>query len=166
MEQAVIMGAEPARLSTYSAEASDLARTLFAILVALCSQGRAVNVVVNVDGEHGTAARWRLQREHEPRLPGRHANMLSGLITPDWANCEGDTFREPFLEWAVTVQRGDTLGDSSRVAVVSRHSPQELRAALWSHITTIGSDCQRSRTLVNDFLTSGLDCNSAGLERT
>ena len=135
MEQAANMEPEPARLSTYSAEAAELARTLFAILVALCNQGRAVNVLVNVERQHGTAARWRLKRGHEPRLPGRHANMLSSLSTPNWANCEGDTFRERFLEWAVTVQRGDTLGDSLRVAVVSRHSPQELRAALWSHIT-------------------------------
>ena len=166
MEQAAIMEAEPARLSTYSAEAADLARTLFAILVALCNQGRAVNVLVNVERQHGMAARWSLKRGHEPRLPGRHANMLSGLSTPDWANCEGDTIRERLLEWAVTVQRNEALGDLVRVAVVSRHSPQELRAALWSHITLVGSDYQRLRTFGNDFLTSGLECNSAGLEQT
>ena len=96
MEQAANMKAGPARLSTYSAEAADLARTLFAILVALCNQGRAVNVLMNLDRQHEIAAWWRLKREHEPRLPRRHANMLSGLITPDWANCEVDTFRERF----------------------------------------------------------------------
>ena len=110
MEQAANMEAGPARLSTYSAEAADLARTLFAILVALCNQGRAVNVLMNLDRQHEMAAWWRLKREHEPRLPGRHANMLSGLITPDWANCEGDTFRERFLEWAVTVQPDESSG--------------------------------------------------------
>ena len=161
-----MMEAEPASLSTYSAEAADLTRTLFAILVALCNQGRTVNVLMNVDRQHGMAARWRLKLRHEPCLPGRHANTLSGLITPDWAICEGDTFRERFPEWEVTVQRDETLGDSLRVAVVSRHSPPELRAALWSHITTIGSNYQRLRTLVNDFLTSGLECSSAGLQQT
>ena len=143
MEQAAIMEAEPARLSTHSAEAADLSQTLFAILVALCSQGRAVNVLVNVDGQHGTAARWRLKQRHEPRLPEQHANMLSFHLTLDWAHCEGDTFRERFLEWEVTVQRyeiqrSDTLGDSLREEVVSRHSPQELRATLGRTI----SDCE------------------------
>ena len=37
------MGTELARLSTYSAVAPDIDRTLFAVLVALCNQCRAVN---------------------------------------------------------------------------------------------------------------------------
>ena len=98
MEQAANTEADPARLSTYSAEAADLARTSFAILVALCNQGRAVNVSTNVERQSGIAAWRRLKREHEPRRPGRHANMLSGLLAPDWANCEGDTLRERFLQ--------------------------------------------------------------------
>ena len=64
------------------------------------------------------------------------------------------------------VQSGESLGDAFRVAVVSRHSPQELQPALWSDITTIGMDDQRLRTFVIDFLTSGLGYNSAGLEHT
>ena len=60
------------------------------------------------------------------------------------------------------VQSGETLSDSLRVAEVSRHSPQNIQAALWSHIMTIGSDYQRLRTFVNDLLTSGLEYNSSG----
>ena len=60
------------------------------------------------------------------------------------------------------VQSGETLTDSLRVAEVSRHSPQNIQAALWSHIMTIGSDYQRLRTFVNDLLTSGLEYNSSG----
>ena len=126
---------------------------------------------MNVERQDGMAAWWEKKRAHEPRLPGRHANMLSDLLAPDRANCEGDTFRERFREWEVTVQRyevqsGETLTDSLRVAVVSGHSPQELQAALWSEITTIGWNYQRLRTFVNDFLTSGLEYNSVGLEQT
>ena len=109
MEHAANMEAEPARLSTHSAEAADLARTLFATFVALCNQGRAVNVLMKVERQAGMAAWWRLKRAHEPRLPGQHANMQSSLLAPDRAKCEGDTFRERFLEWEVTVQRGVKL---------------------------------------------------------
>ena len=58
---------------------------------------------------------------------GGQTNMLSGLTGPDRADCAANTCREPFLEWKVALRRhevlsGETLGDSSRVAVVSGHS--------------------------------------------
>ena len=40
---------EPERLSTSTAESVELARTLFAILVSLCNQERAVNILMNVE---------------------------------------------------------------------------------------------------------------------
>ena len=49
MEKAAEIDTEPARLSTYSPVAADFARTLFAILVALCNQGRAVHIWMNVE---------------------------------------------------------------------------------------------------------------------
>ena len=60
------------------------------------------------------------------------------------------------------VQSGETLYDAFRVAVVSRHSPQELRAAIWSDITTIGMDDQPLRTFVIDFLTSWVGVQLCG----
>ena len=97
--------------------------------------------------------------------------MLSGLLTADRENCEGDTIRERILEREASVQRyevqsGETLSDSLRVAEVSRHSRQDIQAAPWSHIMTIGWNYQRLRTFVQDLLTSGLEYNSAGLELT
>ena len=47
---------------------------------------------------------WRLKREYEPRLPGRHANMLSGLIALGWSKCAPDILRERFLERKSTVR--------------------------------------------------------------
>ena len=63
------------------------------------------------------------------------------------------------------VPSGETLDDSLLVAVIvmSRHSLPELRAALRSHFKTIGRDCQKLRTFVNDFLTSGLEYTSAAV---
>ena len=104
------------------------------------------------------------------RFPVQHANMLSDLIAPDDTNCAAEAFKERFLEWDNPVQRygvpsGETLDDSLMVAVIvmSRHSPPELRAALRSHIKTKGRDCQKLRTFVNDFLTSGLEYTSAAV---
>ena len=78
-------------------------------------------------------------------FPGRHANMLSGLTT--------GVVRELLLEQevavlALRVPSGAVLGDSQRVAVVSRHSPPEVRVALRTHIATLGTDYQRMRTFV------------------
>ena len=63
------------------------------------------------------------------------------------------------------VPSGETLDDSLLVAVIvmSRHSLPELRAALRSQIKTIGRDCQKLRTFVNDFLTRGLEHASAAV---
>ena len=43
MERAAEMDNGPARVSTWSVVGADLARTLFAVLVALCNQGRALS---------------------------------------------------------------------------------------------------------------------------
>ena len=59
-EHAANMETEPGRLSTYNAEAADLARKLFAILVALCNSRRAVSMLMIVERRNGVAAWWRL----------------------------------------------------------------------------------------------------------
>ena len=56
----------------------------------------------------------------------------------DWLNCAADVFRQLCLDWEVAVQRYDmksdeVLGDSLRVAVVSRHSHPAVRSALRAH---------------------------------
>ena len=48
----------------------------------------------------------------------------------------------------------EILGDSLRLATVSRQSRPEVRSALGTHITAIGTDYMSLRTFVNDFLTS------------
>ena len=96
--------------------------------------------------------------------------MLLDLIAPDCTTCAAEPFKEPFLDWENPVQwygvpSGETLGDSLMVAVIvmSRHSPPELRVALRSHTTTIGTDYQTLRTFVNDFLTTVLEYTSAAV---
>ena len=47
------METEPARLSTYSQVAADLTQTIFAILVVLCNQGRALSDTMDVQPRGG-----------------------------------------------------------------------------------------------------------------
>ena len=96
--------------------------------------------------------------------------MLSDLIAPGCTTFAAEAFKEPFLEFENRVQRygvpsGGTLGSSLMVAVIvmSRHSPPKLRSAPRSHIKTTGTDYQKLRTIVNDFLTNVLVYTSAGV---
>ena len=66
-EQAANMETHPSRVGTYNAETADLARKLVATLVALCNQGRAVNILLNVEMRNGIAVWWRLKREYVSR---------------------------------------------------------------------------------------------------
>ena len=100
-EHAAIMETEPGRLSTYNAEAADLARKLFAILVALCNPRRAVNILMIVE-----RLQWNgsmVEAEVRVRFPGRHANMLSDLIAPDYTKCAAEAFKERFLQSCAAV---------------------------------------------------------------
>ena len=94
--------------------------------------------------------------------------MLAGLIALDWGQCNTGSFRERFLEWEVAVQRyesqsADKLSDSLKVAIVSRHAPAEVRAAIRTHITFIGTSYSRLRVMVNEFLVNGLGYDSYGV---
>jgi hypothetical protein len=133
-----------------------LSRALFAILVHLCSKGRALNIMMRTEKNNGLAAWRRLKAEFEPKLPGRHANMLSGLISPEWQNLSVPDFRDQFLAWEVAVQRYEAqslevVSDSLRLAIVSRHSSPDVRAAVRNHITTIGSSYMKLQTMVNEY---------------
>ena len=106
----------------------------------------------------------------ESTFPGRDANMLSDLIAPGCTTFAAEAFKEQFLEFENPVQgygvpSCETLGSSLMVAVIvmSRHSPPKLRSALRYHITTTGTDYQKLRTIVNDFLTSVLEFTSAAV---
>ena len=64
--------------------AVELARVLYAILVSVV-QSKALSIMMNVEKGNGLQAWRRLKREYEPKLPGRHATMLAGLIAPAWS---------------------------------------------------------------------------------
>jgi hypothetical protein len=146
--------------------AVELARVLYAILVSVV-QNKALSILMNTEKGNGLQAWRRLKREYEPKLPGRHATMLAGLIAPAWSSLTVPQFRQKFLEWEVAVSRYETqsdeqLSDSLKVAVLNRHSPQDVRTALRSHISVIGTIFPKMRAFLNDYLGSGAEFDSGG----
>ena len=83
----------PPNALNYSEEAQLLARQLYHLLVTVCTRGRAVGVLMSSPRLDGFAAWRNLCLEYEPRLPGRHAAMLSALIQPTWSK-ELGTWRQ------------------------------------------------------------------------
>ena len=122
---------------------------------------------MNVEKGNGLQAWRRLKREYEPKLPGRHATMLAGLIAPAWSGLTVMQFKTKFLEWEVAVARYETqsdeqLSDSLKVAVINRHSPQDGRTALRSHISVIGTSFSKLRSFMSDYLGSGVEFDASG----
>ena len=52
MEQVEVVEDEP-RVASFDAEVRELARVLYAVLVNLCNQGRALNIMMNVENTMG-----------------------------------------------------------------------------------------------------------------
>ena len=91
MEQAAQLPLEPA-LQDFNEEVRNLSKILYALLVTLC-RGKAVNLLMHTEKHNGLAGWRRMKREYEPDLPGRHANMLAGVIAPDWSSLTTHTFK-------------------------------------------------------------------------
>mmetsp|Transcript_7726 Transcript_7726/g.16003 ORF Transcript_7726/g.16003 Transcript_7726/m.16003 type:complete len:130 (+) Transcript_7726:1-390(+) len=97
-------------------------------MVQLCQKGRAMTVIMGVERHNGYKAWQQVVREYEPRLAGRHANMLAALIALEWK--EGSDFREQLQALELAVDRyerqsGETLSSALQVAVVSRYMRSE-----------------------------------------
>ena len=111
----------------YGEDAQSLVQQLYHLLVATCTKGRAVGVLMSSPRLDGFGAWWRLCQEYEPRLPGRHAAMLAALTTPHWSK-EIANWRTEFQEWERAFERyeqqsGQVFAGTLRTAVVGKWAP-------------------------------------------
>ena len=83
MDKAADLEDEPF-LHEMADSAVELARVLYAILVSVL-QNKALSILMIVEKGNRLQAWRRLKLEYEPKLPGRHATMLAGLIAPNWS---------------------------------------------------------------------------------
>ena len=49
-----------------------------------------------------------------------------------------------------------------KVAVINRHSPQDVRTALRSHISVIGTSFSKLRIFLSDYLGNGVEFDAGG----
>ena len=162
------VAAHPSQLvqGTFGADQATLSKQLYHMLVMLCSQGRAVTIMMNVERHNGYEAWRRLKQEYEPNLPGRWATMLSSLISPSWTS-DGMRWREEFQQWEVDLARyeaqsGTRLPAAVRIAVVQRHAPPEVREAVRESSRIRGDDYAKLKQVALDYVISGLTFTSGG----
>jgi hypothetical protein len=84
-----------------------LAKKVYLTLVT-AMKGKALNLLRSVEKYNGFAA-WRALKSHyEPDVPGRHAGMLTGLLSPDWMGLNEQDFLEALGNWDTAVARWET----------------------------------------------------------
>ena len=153
-------------LSTMTPEAKKHAQTLFHVLVQ-CAEGKALSILRNVEASNGFQAWKALVECYEPALGGRHTAMLMGIISPSWDKVEEANFLETIEEWEVAIRRyedqsGDRVTDGTKVAVVMKYAPTSLRSALRSASSSLGTDYNKIKKYVRDFLQAGTTYNAQG----
>ena len=158
---------DPIEKDGFGTEATKLAKDLYHLLVILCPKGRPVPILMGGEKHNGLEA-WRLLcHEYEPRLPGRHASVLTGLIAPQWSRDLG-AWRMEFQVWEQSVTRYETqshqqLAGPLRIAIVQKFGPPEVGEAIRQMTRVIGDDYQRMRQVVMDYVLSGLQFSAQGV---
>eukprot|EP00439_Symbiodinium_sp_Y106_P052723 s3817_g7.t1 len=121
------------------------ARTLYHVLVQSV-EGKALSILMNVEKLNGLEG-WRaLVDAYQPDLGGRHTSMLMGIISPSW---EKD-------------QAVDIVSSATKIAVLMKYAPANLRGALRTNASMMGADYERVKKFMRDWLQSGVNYNSGG----
>ena len=97
--------AVPIGLSDMDEESSLLANQLFHILVMLMPKGKPVFLLMASERGNGFAAYLEVNLEMEPKIGGRHAAMLAGLIDPGWTGSDLEGFRMQLMQWELDIAR-------------------------------------------------------------
>ena len=123
-------------------------------------EGRALSVLMNVESGNGFAAWKALCEAYEPDIGGRHTAMLTGIIAPAWETVKEIDFLEAMETWEVQIRRYEVqsreqVSDSTKIAVLMKHSPPSVRSAMRMAGPQIGTNFERAKKFLRDFLQSG-----------
>ena len=149
---------------------SDTAQELSTVLFNLLTQsvdGRALQILMNVEGQNGFQAWKALCDAYEPPVGGRHMAMLTAIIAPDWKNIKESEILETIESWEVLVRRyemqsKETVSESMRVAVLMKHVPSPVKDAMRAAGTQIGTNYERAKKFIRDYLQTGNIYKSGG----
>ena len=142
------------------------ARTLYHVLVQSV-EGKGLSILMNVEKLNGLEG-WRaLVDAYQPDLGGRHTSMLMGIISPSWEKVTEADFLENVEKWEVLIRRYqdqavDIVSSATKIAVLMKYAPLNLRAALRTNASMMGADYERVKKFMRDWLQSGVTYNSGG----
>ena len=102
-----------------------------------------------------------------PTSRGRHTSMLMGIISPNWEKSTEATFLEDLENWEVLVRRyqdqaADVVTSATKIAVLMKYAPTSLRNALRTNSTNMGTDYEKVKKFIRDWLQSGASYGSSG----
>ena len=143
--------------------------TLYNVLVQSV-EGRALSILMGAEANNGLQA-WRmLMDSYEPRIGGRYTAMLMGIIGPQWQNIKESEFLETLDSWEVLVRRyqdqsGEEVTPATKCAVVMKLAPQGIRLALRTSSSAIGSDYNKLKKCVKDYLQTGVAFDPQGMSK-
>ena len=155
------------RTADMSATARTHPWTLFNVLTQSI-EGRALSIIMNAEPSNGLQA-WRLLVDnYEPKIGGRYTAMLMGIIGPQWGHIKEADFMESVDTWEVQIRRyedqsREKVTAATKVAVIMKHAPGGIRAALRTSSSIIGSDYERLKKAIRDYLQTGADYDPKGL---
>ena len=154
------------RMADLGGEAAQKSVVLFNLLTQSVD-GRALQVLMNVESGNGFQAWKALCETYEPDVGGRHTAMLMGIIAPPWESVKEADFLEAVETWEVQIRRYETqshenVSDAMRVAVLMKHSPPSVRSAMRTASLQIGNGYEKAKKFIRDFLQSGHFYGSKG----
>ena len=137
-------------------------KALYHLLVATV-RGRALTMMQMVPKGNGAIAWKRMKLEYEPRSGGRLTAMLMGVLKPEWDEAARKGIRTWELSWkewersvaAYEEQATEIVGHGTKIAVLTRWAPEEVKAVIRQSLGSIGQDYDKLARVVGDFIASG-----------
>ena len=102
---------------------------------------------MNMENGNGFAA-WKAPCEaYQPDIEGR---LLTGIIARAWGSVKEIDFLEAMETWEVQIRRyevqsGEQVSDSTKIAVLMKHSPASVRSALRMAGSQIRTNYERAK---------------------
>ncbi|OLQ03440.1 Retrovirus-related Pol polyprotein from transposon TNT 1-94 [Symbiodinium microadriaticum] len=154
------------RLARLSVNGVLHSKTLYHIL-AQSVEGKALSILMNVEKQNGFEGWKALVDAYQPDLGGRHTSMLMGIISPSWEKSSEATFLEDLENWEVLIRRyqdqaTDVVTSATKIAILMKYAPASLRNALRTNATNMGTDYDKVKKFIRDWLQSGVTYGSAG----
>jgi hypothetical protein len=135
-------------------------------LLVNCCRGKALTIIRGGENRNGLLAWRRMHSEYQPLVGGRFNAMLMSLLSPSWS--DGSRFDELLNIWETELtnyerQAGESISARFKIAVITKHAPQEYRSLVTIASSQCGGDYQKFRSHIMDSLISGMGFSASGV---